>query len=194
MEARTTPRSSAEPFLAAGIPVGFSLGDFWPWAFSDLIDNTTRGIVAEFIVARALGCELPFRRNWQAYDLTTPTGITVEVKASAYWQSWAQPKASTIKFSIAPAFGWDPNTNTTSAESKRHADVYVFCVFGDPKTRATDPLELANWKFFVLCVKTLNERCGGQRTIRLASLLKLKPAQCGFHGLSEAVAQATLTT
>ena len=29
--------------------------DFWRWAFSDLRDNTQRGVLAEFLVALALG-------------------------------------------------------------------------------------------------------------------------------------------
>jgi hypothetical protein len=28
-----------------------TVSDFWRWAFSDLRDNTTRGILAEFLVA-----------------------------------------------------------------------------------------------------------------------------------------------
>ena len=31
------------------------LSDFWRWAFSDLRDSTVRGVLAEFIVAAALG-------------------------------------------------------------------------------------------------------------------------------------------
>ena len=32
-----------------------TVADFWRWAFSDLRDNTTRGILAEFLVAKAVG-------------------------------------------------------------------------------------------------------------------------------------------
>ncbi len=31
-----------------------AVSDFWRWAFSDLRDNTVRGVLAEFIVAAAL--------------------------------------------------------------------------------------------------------------------------------------------
>ncbi|MDQ2873467.1 MAG: hypothetical protein M3Y33_00995 [Actinomycetota bacterium] len=32
-----------------------TVAGFWRWAFSDLRDNFTRGILAEFLVARAVG-------------------------------------------------------------------------------------------------------------------------------------------
>jgi len=40
--------------LNAGSDV-YTLRDFWAWAYSDLIGNTERGRLAEFIVAMALG-------------------------------------------------------------------------------------------------------------------------------------------
>jgi hypothetical protein len=44
-----------------------------------------------------------------AYDLITSTGIRIEVKSSAYLQSWSQKRLSTISFSISPARYWDRN-------------------------------------------------------------------------------------
>lgn len=64
--------------------------DFWRWAFSDLRDNTQRGVLAEFFVALALGRTQTRRRAWDNYDVTTHSGLRVEVKASGYLQSWAQ--------------------------------------------------------------------------------------------------------
>ena len=29
--------------------------EFWEWAYDDLLANTTRGVLAEYIVAKALG-------------------------------------------------------------------------------------------------------------------------------------------
>lgn len=42
---------------------------FWKWAFSDFLSNTLRGVLAEFIVATALGCAHRPRTEWDAYDL-----------------------------------------------------------------------------------------------------------------------------
>ena len=50
-------KSGAEPFHASGNNLGFDMQMFWQWAVSDLVSNTARGVLAEFLVARALGIE-----------------------------------------------------------------------------------------------------------------------------------------
>ena len=47
-------KTGAEPLVAAGRSMGLTLADFWAWAWSDLLGNTERGVLAEFIVAAAL--------------------------------------------------------------------------------------------------------------------------------------------
>ena len=49
--------------------------DFWRWAFSDLRDNTRRGVLAEFIVALALGQTGTRRKGWDNFDVLTSTGL-----------------------------------------------------------------------------------------------------------------------
>jgi hypothetical protein len=72
--------------------------DFWRWAFSDLRTNIVRGILAEFLVAQAVGDPSPLREAWDNWDVTTATSLKVEVKSSAYLQSWNQRKHSSIVF------------------------------------------------------------------------------------------------
>jgi hypothetical protein len=68
---------------------GKTLLDFWRWNGSDLASNTTRGRLAEFIVASAMNIDLSVpREEWSAWDLTSPEGIRIEVKSVAYLQSW----------------------------------------------------------------------------------------------------------
>ena len=52
---QATRKSGKECFQ--GMSDGHTLQDFWAWAFSDLISNTERGKLAEYIVATAMGCE-----------------------------------------------------------------------------------------------------------------------------------------
>ena len=53
--------------------------------------NTERGAFAEFLVAIALEVPLTgIREAWSTIDLTTPEGITVQVRSAAYVQSWYQ--------------------------------------------------------------------------------------------------------
>lgn len=62
---------------------------FWQWSASDLVSNTMRGVLAEYIVALAMGIDTEegVRREWDAYDLLFEGKIEVEVKSAAYIQS-----------------------------------------------------------------------------------------------------------
>ncbi|MFF7986756.1 hypothetical protein ACFZDK_48095 [Streptomyces sp. NPDC007901] len=182
-----TRRSSSELIRANGETVG-RLGDFWSWACSDLANNTMRGILAEYLVATALGAAIGTRTEWDTVDIRTPEKWRVEVKSAAYLQSWAQPQLSKIEFGIAPASGWDAQTGATSAEVMRRSDVYVFCLLHHQDKKTLDPLDLDQWTFYVLPTRVLDERCPAQRSIRLSSLVdRLSPLKTDFAGLPKAV-------
>ena len=51
--------------------------DFWRFAMSDLRMNNTRGYLAEFLVARAVGA-IGQRVEWDAYDVLAPFGARIE--------------------------------------------------------------------------------------------------------------------
>jgi hypothetical protein len=71
----------SELFRSAGQSLAFDVLEFWRWSASDLVSNATRGRLAEFITARALGVPTSgFRNEWAAYDLETREGIKVEVR------------------------------------------------------------------------------------------------------------------
>ncbi|MEH0471693.1 hypothetical protein QA943_23130 [Streptomyces sp. B21-097] len=165
------------------------LGDFWSWAYSDLANNTMRGVLAEYLVAVALCAAIGTRTEWDTVDIRTPEKRRVEVKSAAYLQSWAQPRPSKIEFGIAPASGWDAQTGVTSAEVMRRSDVYVFCLLHHQDKQTLDPLDLDQWTFYVLPTRVLDERCPTQRSIRLSSLVeRLSPLRTDFAGLPKAVA------
>jgi hypothetical protein len=102
----TQRKSGSEPLHANGTPLDVSLQDFWQWSGSDLVSNSQRGTLAEFLVAHALGVDRGVRTEWDAYDVATEEGFKVEVKASGFIQSWAQEKLSSVGFDIAPKLGW----------------------------------------------------------------------------------------
>ena len=80
-------RKGTEPFIGTE---HLRLKHFWEWSASDLMSNATRGILAEFLVAAAIGQSGGVRSEWDAYDLQTTSGLKLEVKSSAYLQSWRQ--------------------------------------------------------------------------------------------------------
>lgn len=186
-----TLKNGTEPLTHRGAPAGATLHDFWSWACSDLVNNTLRGMLAEYIVGLALGCVAGTTRvEWDASDLKTAKGITVEVKSSAYVQSWEQTRLSDISFGIKPTFGWDGATNTYATERERQADVYVFCVFTPTDKTIADPLNLDQWDFYVLSTKQLNDAVGNQASIGLSRLRRCNPTKSTFAELRTAVETA----
>ncbi len=117
-----------EAFHKDGKPINDTLLSFWQWSASDLVGNAMRGILAEYIVASALGAAKGSRTEWDSYDIETTEGIKVEVKSGAYIQRWAQKKLSNIQFSIRKTKGWDTKKNSYSTELRRQSDLYVFCI------------------------------------------------------------------
>ena len=76
-----------EPFTLHGSDTSIMLQDFWRWAYSDLLNNTHRGVLAEFLVHSALETKDVTRADWLPFDLTSPSGLRIEVKSSAYLQA-----------------------------------------------------------------------------------------------------------
>jgi len=157
---------------------------------SDLLSNTTRGVVAEFLVGSALGVVTGVRREWDPVDLETLEGVRIEVKSAAYAQSWGQTKASTIQFGVARTKAWVRKTGKyTKEEPKRQADVYVFAVLGQRESLRADPLDLGQWQFLVLATPQLDDALGGQRSLSLSRLEALDPKRADYAGLAAAVAE-----
>lgn len=48
-----------EEFTLHGSSAGITIKDFWSWAYSDLLDNTQRGVMAEFLVYSSLKGNTP---------------------------------------------------------------------------------------------------------------------------------------
>ena len=186
----------SEPITSGGAPTGARLLDFWRWSLSDLLDNATRGVLAEFLVGMALGClDGAWRTEWDAYDLETADGTTIEVKSAAYLQTWHQDKLSRISFGIAPTLGWDARTDTYSAQRKRQADVYVFCLLAHRDKQTVDPLDTDQWVFYVVPTPKLDEAVGAQATIGLSSLLtRVRPHEVGYEELAAAIGKAASWT
>ena len=168
-----------------------TLLNFWQWFASDLANNVLRGVLAEYIVAKALGIETDVRRSWEPYDLTTPSGIKIEVKSAAYLQSWYHKKYSTISFGIKQTRAYDPDTNTFADEIKRQADVYVFCLLKHKDKSTLDPLDLDQWEFYILEASVLNEKYSARDSIGLTALQKLNSCKARYEEIATCVKKIT---
>lgn len=175
-----------EHFLYDGVPINRLLLDFWSWQSSELFSNTLRGALAEYIVATALDIDSDASRvNWYEYDLLYGN-TRIEVKSSAYLQSWEREGFSRISFTIYPARPvtaslWDDD------DISRHSDVYVFCLFKSKDRETANPMMLEQWDFFVVKTSDIDKKLGSQRTVTISTIKSLPHIQCTYEDLRKSV-------
>ncbi|MCE5253332.1 MAG: hypothetical protein LLG45_03835 [Actinomycetia bacterium] len=134
-----------------------------------------------------IGADNGVRDEWAAYDLRDSRGITIEVKAAAYIQSWHQHRLSSITFSCGKTFAWDPETNQMGTEKRRHAQVYVFALLARKDQESLDPLDVSQWGFYVVPTIRLDERTRSQHSITLPSLRSLHGEPVTYSELKKAI-------
>lgn len=182
-------KTGSEPFCTNGGPLPQTVCDFWRWAFSDLTGNALRGLVAEYLVAVAVGADAGVRVEWEAFDVRAPSGARIEVKASGYVQSWNQTKPSDIRFDIAPKKPLEEATNSypAVADPRRHADIYVFALHRHQDKATADPLNVEQWEFYVLSTRALDAHCPTQRSLGLTTLQRLGAVSVPYAQLAKAI-------
>lgn len=154
---------------------------------SDLRTNNVRGYLAEFLVARAVGC-VTRRVEWDPWDVTAPDGTRIEVKSSGYLQAWAQRKLSTPIYRVAAAYGWDASTGTWSVEQTFNADVYVFALQTAMSHEEYDPLQVEQWRFYVADREAVEAQAGAR--MGLVTLARVCGEAVAYDGLRQAIAAA----
>lgn len=188
-ELKVEQKDGAERFHMSGSGVDFALLDYWRWSGSDLVNNVARGILAEYVVARALKVSTTGVRNeWAEFDLETPSGIKIEVKSSAYIQSRSQKRLSAISFGTPKTHSWSPESGY-SPDLKHQADIYVFALLKHQCQETIDPLDLDQWEFYVLATVELEAREGNPKQISLSELRR-RTSSVTYHGLVGAVQEA----
>jgi hypothetical protein len=146
--------------------------DFWQWSFSDLMQNTTRGILAEYIVAALLEIDDAVRNPWFAFDLQLQDGRTIEIKTISLLQAWKQKSLSVPRVVLAPTRKWDPISGEMEKEPTFNADIYIICFFNSKDHAVANPLDLKQWEFFVFTKRQLIKLLDGRKSISLAGLEK----------------------
>jgi len=180
-----TRKTGAEQFTGAN--VSKRLIDYWMWAHSNMCSNAERGKFAEYIVSLAMNAADGVGDEWGAYDVLSPEGIRIEVKTSAYIQTWGQKTFSRIVFGIKPTRELDEWTNQYYDEAKRQSDVYVFCVENCKDQSELNPLDLDQWDFYPVSTALLNEKLGDQKSISLVSLENLEVSLCKYAELRKEI-------
>ena len=127
------------------------------------------------------------RLSWDKYDLLYKERIRIEVKSSAYIQTWGQKELSSISFSISPSLGWDVNSNSYEDTRKRQSDTYVFCLLDCKDQNVVQPTDTSQWVFCVLPTHVLDEQEPTSKSISLSALTKLPVIECRFNTLKQEV-------
>jgi len=179
---RPAPTST---FIGADqLPSGSAL-DFWRWAYGDILDDDVKGAFSEWMVHRLLCVPSERRASWANSDVITPEGVRIEVKSTAYWQSWklldefGHPEAipkhqinlddKKIRFQGLKARDSTAVPDPTNEKNfKSHLYVFVFQNNEDPTT--WNAFDLKQWEFYLLPASTLVEF--GWQSISLATLRK----------------------
>lgn len=179
----------SKSFTDAGKSLGFTAMDYWRFQFSNIWDMYEE--VAEFIVNKALGLDMPYNKNGSTlYDIAYK-GKRVEVKATAYYHSWRKEgEYSEIRsFSIAETVG---QHNEREPIPERHNDVYVFCLNTGKDQKDADPFEMSHWEFYVVPTSAINSKCGHYKTISLGRLRSITPdgGKVSFAQLKSAIDSA----
>ena len=170
------------------IGIEATVTDFWRWALSDLRDNTTRGILTEFLVAKAVGGQRAMRIGWDNFDAQTPDGTTIEVKCSAFLQSWVQKRYSDLVFGRLSAREFDATCNEYSVDVRVRADVFVFAVQTQREPASYDVLDISHWEFWVASASTIRERAG--KTVGISWVRQYATGPLSHGDLADAIPAA----
>lgn len=173
---------------AFGLDGGRTVLDFWRWAYSDLVQNVTRGYVAQFIIAWLVGADRKAPNNpWQPFDVQIPGGKRVEVKSTAWLQSWTVgEKNRKPKFEIKPTYPYYDETGF-GKEKMFNSDIYALCYYYWKDKNTANILDLSQWKYWAFTQKELIKALEGRKSISIHKLEKL-----GFRALDVAKMRDTL--
>lgn len=149
-----------------------------------LVTNSLRGLLVEAMIAEVLEPHWNWcGADWSSWDFERGDGLRLEVKQSAYLQTWAPPAHGRIStsFDIRERTGhWEGAVFIE--ERGRAADVYVFAYHGEQDATA-DHREPSQWLFHVVPAPAL------PATQRIS----LKAVQCLHPGVGLEYLADTLT-
>ena len=167
-----------------------TVSEFWRWGFGDLRMNIVRGVLSEFLIAKALGSDTSKPRDpWDNYDLHYGD-ITIEVKTAALWQSYPARRASKLVFTGLSRRRWDAETGLRRPEPEVIADIYIFAMHTCDKPTEYDPLSIDQWSYFVLTGDAVRNSLGKSVS---ASSLQIHAQMCSFGELRAEVDRVAST-
>ena len=170
----------------------FSILEFWQYGFSNLNSNILRGVLAEYLVEKALNGdkEIEIRNPWGDTDVIYK-GKKIEVKCTSYLQDWDQNNLSTIQWSglKAKTLYWSSAVGKFKKDQTKEykSDIYILSILNHKETETLDILDLDQWCFYVLTKEQLKEISGDRTRISLSKLVKNNVESVGFGELKSVI-------
>ena len=196
-------RKGDEKIVCGKDELGYTMCDFWRWAYSNIEFNMNRGTFADFLVRCALekgGVKTRevIGTGFESYDLEGPDldnpklklkQARIEVKSAAYIQTWRDKPSKKISFGISKARVKDENGDYKKASPKRrNNDLYVFCLY-KAQSNGENIMDVSKWDFYVYPTYKINENPSleGNNTISKARLEKLGVKPVSFRDLCDTI-------
>lgn len=149
----------------------FQLVNLWEWQVTALYSNAARAALGEFLVAHALDIvKSEDTAPGADYDLLTQSGLKIKIETAAFVGSWPRDRLNAITFNIAPKWVWNEKTQKSEDMLRRPADIYVFALLNHKDGKVVDPVDVANWTYFVVASRALDTYERAQPFITLKSL------------------------
>lgn len=185
-----TKRFGPEAFSDGDTSLSYSMNDFWSWSYSNIMFNTIRGDLGEFIIYKALEGELSnkhysLRRDGDVCDFQIDD-ICIEVKTASYIQAWEQNDKpySDINFDIARREDYDFNTGKPiKGSKKRWANIYVFCLLNEKNRDLVNPLDISQWKFWVVSTSEITRVRKDKEKLPIGQLESVNPIESNHADL-----------
>lgn len=178
-----------EIFMFDGHEVGFNLLDFWSFEYSNVYDLQDE--IAEFIVAKALGINLPHNKErWTLYDILY-RDTRIEIKETSYYHPWNENGniSNRRTFGIGKAHSLYEFPDETD-KYERQNDLYIFCVVNGENRDTSNPLMLNNWDFYIVPTSIINEKCNENKTISLSRICSLGFTATKYDELRQKIDEA----
>ncbi|MBO5476776.1 MAG: hypothetical protein J6A15_03360 [Clostridia bacterium] len=144
----------------------FGIVELWEQKYSNIYNM--QETIAEFLVERALGLEKSFNSDyWTLYDILY-RDYRIEVKETGYYHPWNEEGNISLQrvFGITKANS-NYEDNTKENKYERQNDIYVFCLNTGKDKETSNPMNINNWKFYIIPTAVINKQCGNNKTISL---------------------------
>ena len=79
---------------------------------------------------------------------------------------------SIISYNVPSTKAWDENTNIQEKDSKRQASFYVLCLLNEKTRELVNPLNIDQWRFWVIATQFFDKRKRSQKSITYNSLIE----------------------